>query len=163
MENERRKMESRGAGGGRRGREEGQRRFLPFSEVFDRLASLMNLGLWSRRSASQAVKHVTPRHSNDCVVAVGPSRRRAWFAGESPCCGLGVRLGFCLSTGLRSIPRPCLRCGSEPSWRFVRTLCEAFRGPLLAFGPCCYRACVVVHRPLGCSLGFREKLFGGLC
>ena len=109
---------------------------------------------------SQVVKHVAPRQGNDYVVAVGPSRRHAWVAGESPCCGLRVRRDCFLSTGLRSIPRPCLRCGSEPSWMFVRILCEAFRGPLLAFGPCCYRACVVVQRPLGCSLGFRENLSG---
>ena len=71
------------------------RRFSPFSEVFDRRAFVMNLGLWSRCSASQVVKHVAPRQSNDYVVAVGPFRHRAWVAGESPCCGLGVRREFC--------------------------------------------------------------------
>ena len=40
-------------------------KFSPLPEVFDRWAFLMNLGLWSRCSASQAVKHVAPRQSND--------------------------------------------------------------------------------------------------
>ena len=61
--------------------EEESAMFQPFSEVFDRRAFLMNLGLWSRCSASQAVKHVAPRQSNDYVVAVGPFRHRAWVAG----------------------------------------------------------------------------------